>query len=256
MGDPRDGQLVPVPQAPDLLAMLDKAIDRGVSVDQLGKLFDLIERRDAKAAAEAFAAAITGFQAECPQIKKERIAKGTDGGKFQGFTYASLDDIDAVVRPLLTRWGIVVSFTMGEVTNNLLPCTCRVRVGTHVEETTLAVPIPPLTANDTQKFGAACSYVKRYTFCAALNIVISDEDDDATKLGFVTADEAAELEALVAEKERTEGLNRIKFFEFIKATAFDQINRTDYAKAKDMVSRYKKPAATIRDPKKTKEGGK
>lgn len=39
----------------------------------------------------------------------------------------------------------------------------------------------PLTKQDAQGLGSACSYGKRYALCAALGIVTNDEDDDGEK---------------------------------------------------------------------------
>jgi hypothetical protein len=36
-----------------------------------------------------------------------------------------------------------------------------------------------MRVNETQKFGAALSYAKRYALQGALNIVVTDEDTDA-----------------------------------------------------------------------------
>ena len=64
-------------EAPNPLAMLQKCIDNGTPIDQLGKLMDLAERWEKSRAAERFAQAITAFQAECPQIDKWK--SGADG---------------------------------------------------------------------------------------------------------------------------------------------------------------------------------
>jgi hypothetical protein len=177
-------------EPPDPLVMLNTALSQGMKPSELGQLFDLIERRDKKHAAEKFADAITDFQAACPRIKKERAATFKDketGQKAPAYRFANFEDIDRAVSPLLAQFRIVVTFDTEHIPGGSgmagIRVICKVRVGTHVEETKLTVPIPgQMVVNDTQKYGAALSYAKRYAFCAALKIVVADEDDDAADL--------------------------------------------------------------------------
>jgi hypothetical protein len=65
------------PVEPNPLAMIAAAVERGMSPDQLGKMFDLAERHEKAEAARTFAAALSAFQAECPVIGKGRAASGS-----------------------------------------------------------------------------------------------------------------------------------------------------------------------------------
>lgn len=186
------------------MALLQAAIDKGVNPDQLEKLIALQERWDRSRAAERFAGAIGAFQAECPVVMKARDA---DLGRYE-YKFADYGDVMAEAGPLLRKYGIVVTFTTAMVAS-LLSVVCRVRVGTHVEETRIDLPIPNVGANDAQKFGAAVSYGKRYSICAALNIVVSDrsEDDDANSLHKITREQVGEVERMLVET----GADREKF---------------------------------------------
>lgn len=215
------------------MALLETAIEKGVDPAQLGKLIDLQERWDRSRAAERFAEAITGFQRECPVVLKQRTAKisGRGGGNYS-YQFADYADVMAVAGPVLSRHGIVVTFTT-ELKNDLLGVTCRVRVGTHVEETHLNLPIPQMSVNDAQKFGAAVSYGKRYVLCAALNIVVSDGlDDDAHALDRITREQADEIRRLLAET----GANEEAFLDWADGgiPAVEQMTKQFYPKAIDM----------------------
>jgi len=178
------------------MTLLAAAIERNIDPDQLGKLLSLEERWNKNRAAEAFAVAITGFQGECPQVFKSRE---TTGGNMR-YSFASFDDVMRVAGPLLAKHGIVVTFST-EPAERGMKISCRVRVGTHSEESTLTMPIPEMKVNDTQRFGAAVSYLKRYALCAALNIVVTSEDNDAAQqFEYITEAQAAELLALIDEK--------------------------------------------------------
>lgn len=162
------------------LVLLQSMIERGGDPDALGKMMALAEHWEANQAAKAFAAALTRFQSLCPAVFKHRVTKQT--ANFDGYNFASYDDVMRAAKPHLEACGIAISFSTadpGEKAGML--GSCRIRVGSHFEDTTLFIPIPAMKVNDTQKFGAAMSYLKRYLLCAALNIVVTDEDDDAAK---------------------------------------------------------------------------
>ena len=226
------------------LSLLDKAIDKGVPIDQLTRLFDLIERSEKAAALRAWSDAVTKFQAKCPRVTKRRTATvrmKENKGEYS-YQFANFEDIDVVAAPLLAEFGIVVSFTTEHVANGNMPaikCTCFVRVGTHVEPTTLTVPVPQMTVNDTQRYAAALSYAKRYTMQAALKIVCQDEDDDGQSLVVRVSD--AEIAHIQREFVRT-GVKEQAFLHWLNTPELGQIVGRDYPNAQDYLRR--KPTVT------------
>ncbi len=214
------------------VTLIRAAIDKGVDPEQLSKLLDLEERWQRNQAANAFAAAITGFQSECPMVRKGRQAQfsGKDAYKF-----ASFDDVMRVARPLLSKYAIVVTFTTATSEKGMV-VTCRIRVGTHCEETSLDMPIPEMRVNDTQKAGAALSYLKRYALCAALNIVVTDEDDDASQqFDTVDSTDVEQLNILIEEK----GVDLARFLKYANVERLDLIPKSEMPKLLDMLKRKK-----------------
>ena len=226
------------------LALLRFAIEKGADPDHLKSLMDLVNEHNRNRAAEAFAAALTAFQSQCPTVFKGR--KTTSSDKFEGYTFASFDDIMREASPILALNKIVVTFTT-EPAEAGLRIVCRVRVGTHYEDSTLTIPIPAMKVNDTQKFGAAVSYAKRYAMCAALNIVVTDEDNDAAdQFQNVKEEQVVEMDLLIADK--TIDLARFLAWvaEATKTTVerLDQIPASFYPKAMDALRRYKRKERT------------
>ncbi len=166
---------------PTTLSMLSALADRGVTDPAIiGQFMDLHERHERNEAAKTFAVALSGFQSACPTITKRREVKDRSGNLL--YKFANYEDIILEIRELLKFWKIVVTFTIDQP-DALMKGTVRIRVGTHFEDYTLAVPVPKgMNTNDTQNFGMATSYLKRYLLCAALNIVVAGEDDDARGL--------------------------------------------------------------------------
>lgn len=160
-----------------LLTIIQQAANQpDLDVAKMQQLMELKREWDRDRAAEAYAAAISEFQRKCPQIHKGR--KPMSG---PAYTYASYDDVMAVAAPILAECGIAVTFSTEQVDKSIR-MNCRLRVGTHVEDHAFTVPIPDMRVNETQKFGAALSYAKRYALQGALNIVVTDEDTDAANL--------------------------------------------------------------------------
>ena len=185
----------PLPAADNPLSIITIAMQHGAPPEQLGQLLDLQERWERHRAAEAFGAAIASFQRECPPITK---ARKVNAGPLN-YRFASYDDVMRVAGPLLASHGIAVSFTT-ESTERGMRAVCRVRVGIHSEDYALEIPVPDMRVNDTQKYGAALSYVKRYALCAALNIVVTDEDNDAIPLQRgITHEQGEKLKRLIQQ---------------------------------------------------------
>jgi len=217
--------------------LLEKMIDNKADPAQLGKMMDLAERWAANQAAQGFADALTGFQAECPPVFKRRHA---NAGKMQ-FDFASYDDVMREAGPLLAKWKIVPTYTTEDVTSddksrNKVRCVCRIRVGRHVEETAVTVPIPAGTVNDTQLYGQALTYVKRYALCAALGIVVTDEDNDSSwQLDTIGAEEIGQLNRLIAEKH----VDLARFLKYANVESLDRIPKKELPKLLDMLRRKK-----------------
>jgi len=181
-----------------LLAIIQQASQQpDLDIAKMQQLMELKREWDKDRAAEAYSAAITEFQRRCPQIHKCR--KPVSGPSY---TYASYDDVMVVVSPILAECGIAVTFST-DCADKAIKTTCRLRVGTHYEDHVFTIPVPEMRVNETQKYGAALSYAKRYALQSALNIVVTDEDTDAGNLGAktITGPQVDELSAEIDKRQ-------------------------------------------------------
>lgn len=160
---------------PAPLVLIQQALNNGIKPADIKELFDLQVRYEQRRAEEAYADAITAFQAECPAIHKSKNVEGK-------YNYAPLDKIMQAVLPVLRKYKIVVTFDTAEDAGTM-HVTCRTRVGVVEKVTTVALPVPPANklTNATQASVGAITYGKRTALVAALNIICTDEDVD----GFV-----------------------------------------------------------------------
>lgn len=222
---PMTTELVTTEQPPELTPMLliERAMERGIDP---GKLYELAQKWEQDQAAERFATALAKFQAGCPQIKKTRQI---DLGQGKGPQYASLDDIVHKIGPLLAECGLSITFSAGITETGMLTAKCLVHHGRHVEQSEITLPVPSnMRVNDTQKMGAALSYAKRYALCAALNIVVTDEDRDGEGLlETINDDQIDTLREWIANTES----NEAAFLKYMGVASLSSIAAADFEKA-------------------------
>ena len=208
------------------MQLIDMAVSKNADPAQLEKLMDLHERWERSQAAKAFSHALMQFQSKCPIIHKSREV--SFNGKKQ-YNFAGLDDIMRAITPILHECGLSVSYST-EVKEGQMLVKCKITCGIHSEVSEVQMPIPAdARVNDTQKMAMALSYAKRYALCAALNIVTSNEDDDAVCLeSTITEEQAATLKDMLEQlaPERHAG-----FMEYMKVSRLIDIPAKQYATA-------------------------
>ena len=169
----RDDAL-PVPQTP--MGMIQVAVSRGASVDELGKLMDLQERYEKTEARKAFVAALNAFKMNPPVISKNKaVAYGNTKYK-----HATLDHVSAIVGEALAKVGISHRWETEQRENNLIVVTC---ILTHAMGHTERVPLQAMpdtsgSKNSIQAVGSTGSYLQRYTLLAATGMATEESDDD------------------------------------------------------------------------------
>lgn len=225
------------------LALLGRAVERGLAPEQLEKLVALQERWEATQAKARWIEAVTAFRAECPTVFKGRAVKNKDG--THRFSFAAYEDIKRVTRPIEARYGIVTTFSFDDSTPGKLKVTCRVSVGTHHEDYLSSISLPQVPgANVAQDSGSAMSYAKRYAYCNAHDIVVSGEDDDGASLRVLIGDQDA---ADIRELLKVVRLDPSRFWAWVNQMKpvgasidrVEQIPQTHVARIMDMLRRKK-----------------
>jgi hypothetical protein len=212
----------------DPMAIIAMAVQSGCEPAQLRELLELQREYAKDRAAERFSQCLTQFQSRCRFVEKVREATiYSDKGSYK-YNFASFDDVMRVAAPVLDECSLAVSFST-EAIDKGIRVTCRIRHGIHFEDHTLDVPVPQMKVNDTQKYGAALSYAKRYALCAALNIVCTDDvDDDAQScIDPITEQQEVELRELIEAK----AADLPKFLAWMGVEKLSDIPATSYPKA-------------------------
>lgn len=209
--------------------LIQRATDSGMDVASLERLMDLQERYETNEARKAYFAAIAQFQDNCTGIGRRK--KGAKAN------YASLDDIQTVITPHLSRCGLTISFDTDQEGDSI-KVTCKVsHVKGHSESVRLTLPIPDMKMgsykpNESQRMGAAMSYARRYALVNALNLRIMDEDSDAEYEGVkahetVTPQQAAAIQEYIDEIGAS--FQKTAFFAWVKVDTVSEIPERQYA---------------------------
>lgn len=225
-------ELTQTAQQPNPISLLIGQDMSTIDADKMDKLLSLQERWEKQQAEKALNVALSTFQRNAPVILKTRKTNNSD--------YASLDDIMQTIRTHLADNGLSVSFDT-ETLDKSLKATCYVL---HIDgasfnrSVTVPVDVSMRGANVSQQMGSATSYAKRYALVAALNLIVSDHDDDGAAAGsaYVTPDQIKEIDALVSKLPAD---RREAFLEWINAETVAHIKAADFDKA---ISQLKKAA--------------
>ncbi|WP_197489032.1 ERF family protein [Planctomyces sp. SH-PL14] len=155
------------------MSIIELAITKGTDPDSLAKLVDLQERVRKSEAEKAFNLAFSAFQDECPAVGHD-----AEGYKSE-YSYASLPQIVAVIKPYLAKHRLSYSFD-SRVDGQSITVICTIRhVDGHCLPAQYTAPVDGTKMmNALQKAASAITYGKRHALCEALGIVTADSDDD------------------------------------------------------------------------------
>jgi ERF superfamily len=224
-----------VENAPSFENALLKIVERSdIDPERLEKFLDLHAKTQARAASIAFFDALAGFQGDCPIIPRSRKVDFTaKSGNNTKYSYAPIDEIVHIIKPILVKWGLSFSFDIKKTASeseNELQITVRHRGG-HSEVTTYYYN--PLhddqRMNQSQRAKSSITYAKRAGLENALGIVTADEDDDANRALDTTVSDAQidEIKQLVEQTKSEEK----KLLAFLKVDSFDQLTSFEAKKA-------------------------
>lgn len=162
------------------LTMLNAAVQKGTSMDQLEKLMSLHERWEANEARKAFVKALAAFKANPPDLfKNKKVRYENRGGDVTEYKHASLDQVSNTIGAELSKHGLSHRWDV-EQKDSFIKVTC---VLTHEMGHSEKVPMqsnPDASGgkNSIQAIASAITYLERYTLLAATGMAVQDMDDD------------------------------------------------------------------------------
>lgn len=193
MSEPRDLAVQDDRQSTSLItAILAAAKDPGVDADKVKTMADLAVSLQDRELASEFSRAKAAAISEMPVVTKSGVIVIRDretGRERQQGKFAKFEDIYRVVRPILERNNLALSFDIAERQGGGITVTPILTHANGYTERGGGMPLPADQSggkNAVQAVGSASQYGKRYTMCAMLMIVTEGVDDDGN-LGRTTA---------------------------------------------------------------------
>jgi ribosomal protein S28E/S33 len=130
--------------------------------------------------------AMLAFQEECPTLPKDRsVTVRTKKGDEYTYSYTPLDTIVEKTGPLLTKNGLVWSAkpSYNPAYGPSLKYKLSHAPSKEFEEDEMPLMLSEEEGQVAQAMGSAITYMRRYAYCAALNIVAEMDDDGALATG-------------------------------------------------------------------------
>lgn len=185
------------PQLPadPMVSMIERvAMDPNSDLAKLERMLELKERHDAQSAKAAFSSAFARAAAEFPTIP-------LNGKGHNNKPYATLEDITKLTRPVLSRHGLALTFSI-DVADQVIVTAKLMHEQGHSESTSMALPRDASgSKNAVQAVGSTQKYGQRYTAQAILGLSLGmdDEDDGAGATGreTITPAQIEELRGLI-----------------------------------------------------------
>lgn len=172
------------------------AADPACDIEKMERLMQMHERFEARNAQTEFNAAMAAMQCDIPSIAER-------GEGHNRKTYATLEDINDVIKPIMQRYGFAISFRVEHKAEGVSVTGVLMHRAGHREETTMLLPTDTSGGkNAVQAVASSVSYGKRYVMCAMLNISTRGEDDDgyaAAPVATITEVQAKAIRELLAK---------------------------------------------------------
>jgi hypothetical protein len=234
-----------------VLALIERlALDPQADVAKLERMIAMYDGLKAKEAELAYNAAkgrVLKKLAGIKIVKNRAVLQELDKarpqtGAYEAFKYASLEEIDKHLRPLLAEEDMDLAFSDEPREGGSLLIRGRLKhlPGGYYEDSFMPAPADTTGGkSDVQAVGSTNSYLRRYVACNIFNIVVVGDDDDGNG---GTIDEAQSRTILALIKKAKVGP---KFLKYMKARSVEEAGSLKAAVATIAARDYRKAVSTL-----------
>lgn len=206
------------------------AKDPSVPLERLNMLMDMQIKAETRNAEKEFNAAFARLVPSLPRIvKRGEIPKG--GGTV--IKFCTIEDMDAIIRPLYTAEGFTLSFYSKPTTEGIIRVGKLRHVAGHSELSEMQLPPDKGPGrNSLQELGSAISYADRYITKGMFNIITVGEDKDGASFGLkaITQQQADDLDRRMVALDFDEK-KRSAFFTFMGIKGLSDIRSVQLPQA-------------------------
>lgn len=167
------------------MRLMELAIDKGASLEQLERLMALQERWEANEARKAFVKAMAAFKSEPILVTKDGEVDFTNkAGQRTYYRHATLANVVDAVVSRMGKFGLSHKWEAKQ-TEGAVSVTCVIthELG-HSESVTLAGPRDDSgNKNALQQVASSMTYLQRYTLMSLCGLASREMDDDGEQSG-------------------------------------------------------------------------
>jgi hypothetical protein len=213
-------------------------LDPSITADKLEAVLKMRRELIAEEQKEAFQAAFARMQADLPQVPKNGVVElvSKTGQVFGRYNFAKWEDMDAVLRPILTQHGFALTFRSEDKDGRLQVTGELMHSGFSM---ICSINLPPDLGpgrNALQAVGSALSYGKRYVTELLCNIVRKGDDDDANSATdhVITKGEANQMADML--KKSKSDLKKFLSTMVPYAASLEEIRASDYVRCVNAIN--------------------
>ena len=209
---------VPVQQHATPYSILQLAIEKGASIEQLEKLMALQERHEANEARKAYVAAMAAFKKNPPKIDKDSTVSYSN----TKYNHASLANVTEKINTGLSAHGLSASWKTNQTDKITVTC-CITHVMGHMECTSLSAAADTSGAkNAIQAIGSTISYLERYTILAITGLSTHEQDNDGQSCSSVSAINEHQQSQII-DMMAAKNVNESQFLAWLKVKSVEDI---------------------------------
>ena len=210
--------------------LLELVIKRGLPLETIEKVMELQERHERNEARKAYNHAMAEFKSNPPEITKDKKVEYKAGGGTTKYYHASLANVVGLIGKAMSPHGLSATFNVEQGAGIKVTCTITHRDG-HSESCAMTADADTSGSKNTiQAIGSTVSYLERYTLLALTGLAKHDIDDDgASARGNITAEQEAEITALIEKAAYKDGGKL--FLEWLGVESTGAIPAADFKKA-------------------------
>lgn len=216
------------------MTMINIAVEKNASVEQLTQLMELQERYEANEARKAFNAAMTAFKANPPEIFKKKAVSFNQ----TSYKHATLDHVANQISAAMAVHGLSFRWDVDQSDKITVCCVIMHELG-HSERVSLTAPADDSgKKNSIQAIGSTVTYLQRYTLLAATGLAAQDDDDGRSSrvVNTISEDQVANLESLLTEVKA----DRAKYLVYFKVEKLEDIPADWYSRAVEVLEGKRK----------------
>jgi len=225
-----DERLAPIIPPLSPLALLDKAMERGITAENVGVMRDLMQmvrEQRADEAKAAFAKALFQLRKNMPEIYVDKAAKNAKGEV--AYRYCSEEEITSKLDPHLIAYGFTTLFSQAQVDGKVAVTVTLMHEAGHSTEHHFTVRPGATNAmkDASSADSGAATTALRHLLMKLFGLkshMVNAPADAKIEGEFISDDKIAYLEEQIKET----GFNREKFFQLAGCSTLDRVTEGKY----------------------------